>query len=140
MAGKLTYVLDACALIALLDEESGWDCVYKLLERANKEETLVCMNIVNLLEVYYDRLKKDAALARDFHNTIHDSAVQIIGMYEDEIFYEAGQFKATYKRISLGDAAGLATAACLNAVFVTCDHHELEQVEQNKKIPFLWIR
>jgi predicted nucleic acid-binding protein len=105
MAEKMICVLDACALIAFLDAEDGCDRTDELLARARDEEITLCMNIINLVEVYY----------------------------------EAGRLKAEYK-ISLADAIGLSTAICLNATFVTSDHHELEKVEQDEAVPFLWIR
>jgi hypothetical protein len=42
--------------------------------------------------------------------------------------------------VSLVDSFTLATANCLSGTLVTSDHHELEQVEQQELIPFLWIR
>jgi predicted nucleic acid-binding protein len=140
MAGKITYILDACALIALLDKEDGYGRVYELIQHANREEITLCMNIVNLLEVYYDRLKIDVAAAIDFRRTVRDSAIYIVDFYENNIFYDAGRLKAEYKKVSLADAVGLATAICFNATFVTCDHHELEVIEQRETIPFFWVR
>jgi predicted nucleic acid-binding protein len=140
MAEKLIYILDACPMIALLDKENGWENVYQLIKRGNNGEITLFMNIVNFLEVYYDRLKIDIAAAYDFRYTIHNSAIQIIDLYENEIFYEAGRLKAEYRRISLADAVGIATAMYLDGVFVTCDHHELEKVEQNEAVPFLRVR
>jgi predicted nucleic acid-binding protein len=80
------------------------------------------------------------AAAIDFRRTVRNSAIHIVDFYEDDIFYEAGRLKAEYKKVSLADAVGLATAICFNATFVTCDHHELEVIEQKESVPFLWIR
>jgi predicted nucleic acid-binding protein len=140
MAKKLIYILDACAMIALLDKENGWEGVYQLIQRANREEIILYMNIVNYLEVYYDRLKIDIATACAFRDKIHNLGIRIIDLYENEIFYDAGRIKAEYKKVSLADAVGVATAMYFNAVFVTCDHHELEKVEQGESIPFSWVR
>jgi predicted nucleic acid-binding protein len=140
MAKKLIYILDACPMIALLDKENGWENVYQLIKRGNHGEIALYMNIVNFLEVYYDRLKIDVAAACDFRRTIHNSAIQIIDLHEDDIFYEAGRLKAEYRHVSLADAVGIATAMYLDGVFVTCDHHELEKVEQGETVPFLWVR
>jgi len=46
--------------------------------------------------------------------------------------------KASYK-CSLADAIGLATAVEFSGQFVTSDHHELEAVEANEPIRFLWL-
>jgi len=78
------YLLDACALIALFDNEKGADVVSGLLD-------------------------------------------------------SAAYFKATGK-MSFADTILTATARCTGATVVTCDHAELELVEQQTQIPFLWIR
>ena len=48
------YVIDACALIALINQESGCDVVRDLLKNAESGECHVKMHAVNLCEVYYD--------------------------------------------------------------------------------------
>jgi len=50
---KKTFVFDACALIAFLNDEVGSDIVEKLLEKAISGKTDLIMNKINLLEIYY---------------------------------------------------------------------------------------
>ena len=47
------FVLDACALVALLKDESGADSVAAVYKKAENGEAAVIINRVNLLEVYY---------------------------------------------------------------------------------------
>jgi PIN domain nuclease of toxin-antitoxin system len=47
------YLLDACALIALFDNEKGADVVSGLLDSARRREIILSMNAANLIEVYY---------------------------------------------------------------------------------------
>jgi len=47
------YILDACALIALLAGESGAENVKKLIQDAINGDITVKINQINLLEVYY---------------------------------------------------------------------------------------
>ncbi|MDR3341759.1 MAG: hypothetical protein LBT14_03035 [Treponema sp.] len=50
----------SCALLAFLNKEGGWDKVKNLLiEAIDTDEVEIYMNIVNLREVYYDRLRLD---------------------------------------------------------------------------------
>jgi predicted nucleic acid-binding protein len=51
----MTYILDACALLALLNWElgKGYETVRDLLESAAKGEAVLCMSLINLVEVYY---------------------------------------------------------------------------------------
>jgi predicted nucleic acid-binding protein len=44
-----------------------------------------------------------------------------------------------FNRISIADAIGLATAKELSAQFVSSDHSELEIMERQESIPFLWL-
>ncbi|GHU60898.1 hypothetical protein FACS189445_1710 [Spirochaetia bacterium] len=54
----MNYMLDACALIALLNGEADKMAVVKdLLTQARQGKTRLFMSIVNFTEVYYDRLK-----------------------------------------------------------------------------------
>jgi predicted nucleic acid-binding protein len=53
----MNYVLDACAVIALLDGEEGAEIVKDLFEKAEAGKITVYIHSVNLLEVYYDRIR-----------------------------------------------------------------------------------
>ena len=47
------FVLDACALIALTNQEKGADIVANILNQAHNGNARLYMNRVNLYEVYY---------------------------------------------------------------------------------------
>jgi predicted nucleic acid-binding protein len=138
MAKRLTYVLDACALLALIKKEDGYQTVDQLLQECAKGEIALYLNSVNFLEVYYDRLYVSIDEAEGAYGLIYNSGIQVINDITT-ILREAARFKTSYS-LSLADAIGLATATCLDAAFVTSDHHELEKVEQDEAVPFLWIR
>jgi predicted nucleic acid-binding protein len=135
------YLLDACAVLAFLNDELGADVVNELLDRAKRREITLSMNAVNLIEVYYDRIRvvgtedADAAIM-EIYNTF---PVSIIGTLNQSIVREAAHFKATGK-ISFADSVLVATARSTGATVVTCDHAELTPIEQQEHIPFLWIR
>ena len=46
-------LLDACALVALMEKEPGAEVVRSLFESAKNRKALLKMNRLNLLEVYY---------------------------------------------------------------------------------------
>jgi predicted nucleic acid-binding protein len=54
------------------------------------------------------------------------------------IFHQSSRLKASYK-CSLADTIGLATAIELSGHFVTSDHHELEAIDKNESISFIWL-
>ena len=136
----MTYVLDACALIALFKNEQGEDKVKALLEEALTNQTVVYMNIVNLIEMNYFFYR---ALGREKSGLIleqvHGMPVHFIDTIDETIFSEASRLKAQYA-IPLGDSLGLATAIRMRGTFVTADHADFSEIEETEHIPFFWFR
>jgi len=134
------YVFDACALIALLSKEAGYKNVEKIIERSRGGRAAVLMHAVNLLEVYYHicKLYNDDS-ARRFLTEIKKSPIQLRAEVTDDVIISAGRLKRRYK-LSLADAVGLAEAVISGGAFVTSDHHELDVVEAEENIKFVWIR
>jgi PIN domain nuclease of toxin-antitoxin system len=61
------YLLDACALLAYINGEPNAQKVLGLIEQAREGTVRLSMSIVQLLEVYYDRVhvsEADAARIR----------------------------------------------------------------------------
>jgi predicted nucleic acid-binding protein len=137
----MNYLFDACALLAFFNKETGWERVRDLLGKAETGEINVFVNAINLYEACYKKLRKDGQqVARDVYNTVLDSAISIIDVFEsDDIFHEAARFKAGYT-LSLADSIALGTASCLGCTLVTSDHHEMDIVEAREAINFYWFR
>ena len=138
---KQNYLLDACAVLAFLNDEIGADIVCKLLDRAKQGEISLSMNAANLIEVYYDRIRvvgseNADSIIKDIRNTF---PVLIIETLSSDIVREAACLKTTGK-LSFADSILIATAKCIEATVVTCDYIELKPIEQQGHIPFLWIR
>ena len=135
-----TYVLDACAMLAVLSNEPGADVVEEIYEKADSGEVLLTMNKVNLLEVYYDLFRTyGKERADEVVNEIRRLPIQIIHEISDDVFAEAGRLKASYK-ISLADAIALAQTLVICGELLTADHHEFDPIEENEPIIFHWIR
>ena len=135
------YLLDACAMLALFNDEEGAELVSNLLDRAKYGEITLGINAVNLIEVYYDRIRVNGAdqaetIIREIYKTF---PVSIIETLDTAIVRDAARLKARGK-MSFADTILVATARCTGATIVTCDHVELDPVEQQEHIPFLWIR
>ena len=131
------YVLDACALIANLKKEEGWDVVEDIVYGKNE----ILLHSVNLLEIYYDMIKTfDETRARNTLDEILASPIRIIYNADLSLIKAAGYFKANY-RISLGDSFVLAVAKLNLADIVTADRHEFSVVENKESgLNFHWIR
>jgi predicted nucleic acid-binding protein len=134
------YVLDACALIALLQDEDGADIVDEIINSASEDDVEVIMHKANLLEVYYNvykaRGKADADLMLFEFGKL---PVKINAEISDDIFNEAGRLKAKYK-ISFADSLALAQAFVYGGKLITSDHHEFDAIESIEPISFHWIR
>jgi predicted nucleic acid-binding protein len=135
----MTYVLDACALVAYIKEEDGAATVQNLIDQAVDEETMLCMSIMNLIEVCYgfagDLGKEQAA---KILNQIYDLPLQIIDTISNRVFNEAVRLKSSYA-VSLADTIGLATTFDLSAAFVTSDG-EIKPVDEAEPVTVFWFR
>jgi len=118
------YILDACALIALLSKETGHKNVEKIIEKSRDKKAKIIMHTVNVLEVYYHIYKLyDETSAKKFLKEIKDTPIQLKTEVTNEIIINAGKLKRQYK-LSLADAIGLSEAIISKGSFVTADHHE----------------
>jgi predicted nucleic acid-binding protein len=135
------YILDACAILAFLNDEEGADVFTNLMDMAKRGEITLSMNAANLIEVYYDRIRKTSSSDADevIRKIYENSPISIIEAFTPDIVREAAYFKSKGK-MSFADAILVATARCTSATVVTCDHVELGLIEQQEHIPFLWIR
>jgi PIN domain nuclease of toxin-antitoxin system len=133
------YTLDACALITLVNKETGAEMVNELIAKAVAGEAALNMSIVNLTEVYYGYLhdlgKEQAEIILQ---RVLSYPIRVINVITDTVFRKASFFKAEYQ-ISLADSYACATAWWSRATLVASDHHELEALEQHEQISFLWL-
>jgi len=107
----MLYLLDACALLAVFNGEPGEQMVLDLLEQARTGDVRLSMNIVQLLEVYYDRLYvAGESDARAIVESILYEPISIIESIPYPVMYEAGRFKTSYS-MSLADAVSRRMAA-----------------------------
>ena len=91
----MTYIFDACALIALLKKEQGVDKVMALLDEAHTGQSAIYMNTINLIEVYYWFYR---ALGREksglILEKIYAMPIQFIDSIDTIIFSETSRLKA----------------------------------------------
>ena len=134
------FILDACALIALLAGEPGAENVKKIIQDAIDGKITVKINQINLLEVYYkvcnvynqDEANKTIEKIKEFPIKI------IIGL-EETVFNEAGRIKSKYK-IPLGDSIAVAECIINKGILVTSDHNDLEKIEKKENLKINWFR
>jgi predicted nucleic acid-binding protein len=135
------YVFDACALIALFNDEDGADVIERLLAEAADDKCSIAMNKFNLFEIYYGYLVANGEdFAENILNMVMDSDISVSDQFTDELLREASKAKQANRRMSLADSMAIAQARVDRATLVTSDHHELDAVEQAGEVSFLWFR
>lgn len=135
-----TFILDACALIAVLAGESGAENVKKIIQDAIDENATLKISQINLLEVYYkvcnvyDQEKANRAMER-----IKEFPIEIIVGLKENVFNEAGRIKSKHK-IPLGDSIAAAECIIGKGILVTSDHNDFGQIEETENIKINWFR
>jgi predicted nucleic acid-binding protein len=135
-----TYVLDACALLAVLYGEKGAVVVKEAFDEADNGNAKIIMHKANLLEVYYDLYRNlGMEKANAILSEIRKRSIIVNHEISDEFFEIAGRLKASYK-ISFADSFALAQAIVSGGALLTTDHHEFDVIEGVEKITFKWVR
>ena len=135
----MDYVFDACAVIALLNDENGADTVAGLINQAEMGIDRIFMNGVQVLEVYYDRIYiKGREYAETVLDSLYNSQIIILHEISRDMIQETGRFKTSYS-MSLGDTFAAATARNFNAVLVTRDK-EMRAPEEAGEFSVLWLK
>jgi PIN domain nuclease of toxin-antitoxin system len=120
------YVLDACAFVALINKEEGAEAVDNLFQQAVKGEIKLYISIINLLEVYYGFIGNIGVVkTKEIMKVIDETPLVVISTISQQVYHETARIKGTYRKLSLADSVGIATAVELDGIFVTSDHHEL---------------
>jgi len=138
---RKVFILDACALLAVINNESGRSNVSSLIIDALYDEDItIKMNRINLLEVYYNIINTYGQNTADaMLKQVDALPVSVIVELNDDVFREAARIKSKYK-IPLGDSIAAAECIAGNGILVTSDHNDFEKVEQPEKIKILWFR
>lgn len=121
----MIYVLDACAMIAYLRDESGADKV----EQALLDTSGQCLaHAINLCEVFYDfhRVGGESA-AIGAINGLSTLGVSERGDFDLTFWQEVGRLKAQGK-ISIADCCAIVLTNRVGGTLLTSDHHELDRI------------
>ena len=124
----MIYVFDACAMLAVLKQESGAAVVEGLLLQPNAQ---LYAHATNLCEVFYGVRRDDGeAKALLALNVLQGFGIKTRTDLDDTFWQDAGRLKADWRKISLADCYGLTLAQHVGGQFVTSDHHELDPLAQ----------
>jgi len=133
----MNHALDACAMISYLRGEVGGTVVDGLL---NTREDECFAHRINLLEVYYDFIRKhDEPTARQALEDLESAGIIERRTMSRNFTRRVGQLKAR-GRISLADCFCIVLAQDVQGQFVTSDHHEFDPLVPLGIVPILFIR
>jgi uncharacterized protein with PIN domain len=132
------FVFDACAVIALLDNEPGAAVVEALLADENNR---CVIHFLNVCEVFYHVFRRaDQERAGKLVDILESYGFELADALRPTLWQEAGQLKAVWRRVSLVDCFAVALTIEQGATLVTSDHHELDPLAQANLCPFRFIR
>lgn len=138
MPAEGVYVFDACAVIALLQEEPGASIVVDLLQTGDQR---CLVHAINVCEVYYDIYRREGEEIADGVNEILEGyGFELIEEVPPGLWKAAGKIKGAWKRVSLADCFALALSIAESGTLVTSDHHEFDPIAQAKVCPIRFIR
>jgi uncharacterized protein with PIN domain len=139
LAAETVYIFDACAVIALLQQEPGAERVSALLEESGNR---CLLHTLNLCEVYYDFLRRgDASLANALEGVLRSTGFELTDSLQPSSFWQtAGRIKAEMRRVSMVDCFAVALTIQERGILVTSDHHELDAVAAAKICSVEFIR
>ncbi len=138
MPAEPVFVFDACAFIALLEDEPGAEVVEELLQ----EPTNRCLiHAVNACEVYYDLYRRgNMEDANSIETIFAEYDLELLETLASDVWQLAGKLKAEWRRVSLADCFALALTIREGATLVTSDHHELDAIAKAEVCPIRFIR
>jgi len=134
------FILDACALLAVLAMEKGAENIRDLFQKTVDRQALLMMNKFNFLEVYYKIYRAYGETEADnLLKTMEQMPITIKDTLTNEIIKEAGKLKSKYK-LSLADSIAIAETIINKGSLVTADHKEIEPIEIAENINVTWFR
>jgi uncharacterized protein with PIN domain len=138
LAAETVFVLDACALIAILEDEPGAAVVEELLqEPANR----CLIHAISACEVYYDLCRRGNTEDADTLEALFaEYGLELLETLPSNLWRIAGKLKAEWRRVSLADCFVLALAIREEGILVTSDHHELDPIAKAGVCPIRFIR
>jgi len=130
-----TYVLDASAVLDLLENGPGAERIEKILAAAERQDNAVAMSVMNWGEVFYNVWQHHGEeAARRAIADLSRLPLEIIPVEQDQAL-KAGEIKALHK-LSFVDCIAGALAELRNSILVTADR---DFQKLGRRIQVLWI-
>lgn len=130
------YVLDASALLALLQQTQGFARVNRLLKDALHQKHSILMSAVNWGETFTVILRnRGEAAAQVIRMSLGGGPIQLMSVTPDTA-YEAARIKVDFQ-LSYADSFAAALAIGSRATLVTADS-DFQRIA--RQVSILWLR
>ncbi|HEY6467704.1 MAG TPA: type II toxin-antitoxin system VapC family toxin [Candidatus Acidoferrales bacterium] len=130
-----TYVLDASAVLDLLENGPGAQRVEQILAGADKRENAVSMSVLNWGEVFYNVWQHHGEeAARSAIAELSRLPIEIVPVDQEQAL-KAGEIK-TFHKLSFVDCVAGSLAELRNSTLVTADR-DFKKV--GRRIRVLWL-
>ena len=131
-----TYVLDASALLVLVDNRTDARRVSTLIDEADRLNATLLASVVNLGEVFYLSWQRHGEqAARDTLNDLSQLPIQIVSVDAPQAL-KAAELRALH-HIPYVDCLAAALSSIYQATLVTSDT-DFEKLGRN--FPILWLK
>jgi predicted nucleic acid-binding protein len=136
-----SYILDASALVSLLNRELGADELAGLyIEAANGRAEMI-LNKITLLGVYHSyRLADGESYADQLLAIIRKSHLKIVDVISDDLMRLASKLRVSHRQLSFANAFAVAQTILSGGVLVSADHRGVDEVEMSGTAEILWMR
>jgi predicted nucleic acid-binding protein len=130
-----TYVLDANAVLDLIEAGPGWRKVESLLQSARQQNNSIFISVLNWGEVFYLLWqRRGEETARRTIASLSRLPLQVVSVDLSQVL-KAAEIKALHK-IPYVDCVAAALASLQHATLVTSDR-DFEKM--GRQFPVLWI-
>lgn len=134
------YILDACAIIAFIKLEPGYERVASCFDEVDVGMARMHLHAATLYEVYYQYLRDEGMpVAEKIWQDVLSMPVTLHHTFDEAFLKQAAEFKARHK-MSVADSFLLSQAKRLDASVITSAHHEFDAVERAGLCRFTWMR
>ena len=132
---KEKFVIDACAMLAYLNNEDGSTVIEEVLQKGQRQEAKVFLTAMDLAEIYHVILKEEGReKAIKVMVLIRNLPLERVGL-DESLLMMAGEIRLQHP-LTLGDALVAAVAKSMKAKIITGDR-DFKKLE--KELDIIWI-
>ena len=132
---KEKFIIEACAMLAYLNNEDGSTIIEEILQRGQRQEAEIFITAMDLAEIcHIIRNEEGKERALKVMVLVKTLPVQLV-VLDESLIMTVGEIRMKYP-LTLGDALVAAVAKSRGAKIITGDH-DFKKLE--KELDIIWI-